>query len=114
MVEYIDGSVIAQMGIPDMTIPISYILAYPERLPLRYLPALDLPAAATLEFFQPDTKQFPCLRLAYAALRAAGTAPAVLNAANEVAVAAFLSDKLPFMRIPALLERVVEEHPQRR
>jgi 1-deoxy-D-xylulose-5-phosphate reductoisomerase len=111
MVEYIDGSVIAQMGIPDMTIPISYILAYPERLPLQHLPSLDLPAAATLEFFEPNTDQFPCLRLAYAALRAGGTAPAVLNAANEVAVAAFLSDRIPFMRIPALLERVVAEHP---
>jgi 1-deoxy-D-xylulose-5-phosphate reductoisomerase len=75
------------------------------------LPSLDLPAAATLEFFEPNTDQFPCLRLAYAALRAGGTAPAVLNAANEVAVAAFLSDRIPFMRIPALLERVVAEHP---
>jgi 1-deoxy-D-xylulose-5-phosphate reductoisomerase len=110
MVEYIDGSVIAQMGIPDMTIPISYILAYPRRLPLEYLPSLDLPAAATLEFLEPDTGKFRCLALAYAALRAGGTTPAVLNAANEIAVAAFLSEQIGFAHIPELLERIVGEH----
>ena len=110
MVEYIDGSVIAQMGIPDMTIPISYILAYPRRLPLDHLPSLDLPAATTLEFFQPDTTKFRCLALAYRALRAGGTTPAVLNAANEVAVAAFLAEQIGFTRIADLLERIVDEH----
>ena len=110
MVEYIDGSVIAQMGIPDMTIPISYILAYPRRLPLDYLPSLDLPAGAALEFLEPDTTKFRCLALAYRALRAGGTTPAVLNAANEVAVAAFLGERIGFVRIADLIERIVDEH----
>jgi 1-deoxy-D-xylulose-5-phosphate reductoisomerase len=110
MVEYIDGSVIAQMGIPDMAIPISYILAYPERMPMEHLPALDLPQAATLEFAEPDLSRFVCLDLAYRALRAGGTAPAVLNAANEIAVGAFLAGTLPFLDIPRILTRVLEAH----
>jgi 1-deoxy-D-xylulose-5-phosphate reductoisomerase len=110
MVEYIDGSVIAQLGIADMTIPISYILAYPRRLPLQHLPSLDLSTEADLEFHRPDTGKFRCLALAYEALRAAGTAPAVLNAANEVAVAAFLAEQLGFAQIPDLLERAVGAH----
>lgn len=110
MVEYVDGSVIAQMGIPDMSIPISYILAYPRRLPLAHLPPLDLRAVKRLEFMEPDTARFPCLRLAYAALRAGGTAPAVLNGANEVAVEAFLAERIPFLGIPDLLERVLDRH----
>jgi 1-deoxy-D-xylulose-5-phosphate reductoisomerase len=110
MVEYIDGSVIAQLGIADMTIPISYILAYPRRLPLEHLPSLDLPAESDLEFHRPDTGKFRCLGLAYEALRAGGTVPAVLNAANEVAVAAFLAERLRFTQIPELLERAVEAH----
>ena len=110
MVEYVDGSVLAQMGIPDMAIPISYILGYPDRLPLRHLPALDLPRAGILEFATPDLGKFPCLGLAYAALRAGGTVPAVLNGANEVAVAAFLGGQIAFLDIPSILERVLEAH----
>jgi len=110
MVEYIDGSVIAQMGIPDMAIPISYILAYPERLPMTHLPALDLPRRAALRFEAPDTRRFPCLDLAYRALRAGGTTAAVLNAANETAVAAFLAGGVRFLDIPRLLGRVLDAH----
>jgi 1-deoxy-D-xylulose-5-phosphate reductoisomerase len=110
MVEYIDGSVLAQLGIPDMVIPISYILAYPERLPLAHLPSLDLAAAAQLTFFQPDVEKFPCLRLAYEALRRGGTCPAVLNAANEVAVENFLAGRLRFTDIAALNEQVLYMH----
>jgi 1-deoxy-D-xylulose-5-phosphate reductoisomerase len=110
MVEYIDGSVIAQMGIPDMSIPISYVLGYPERLPLEHLPALDLPKTAMLQFAEPDLSRFICLDLAYRALRAGGTAPAVLNAANEVVVDAFLRGALSFVDIPTILTRVLDAH----
>jgi 1-deoxy-D-xylulose-5-phosphate reductoisomerase len=110
MVEYVDGSVLAQMGISDMTIPISYILAYPDRLPLDHLPALDLPRAATLTFEEPDLERFPCLGLAYRALRAGGTAPAVLNGANEEVVAAFLRGEIEFMEIPRTLAAVLGRH----
>jgi 1-deoxy-D-xylulose-5-phosphate reductoisomerase len=110
MVEYVDGSILAQLGIPDMTIPISYILAYPERLPLTHLPSLDLAAAAQLTFFQPDFDKFPCLRLAYAALKHGGTCPAVLNAANEITVESFLAGQLRFTDIAAINENVLQEH----
>jgi 1-deoxy-D-xylulose-5-phosphate reductoisomerase len=110
MVEYIDGSVLAQMGIPDMAIPISYILAYPDRLPLDHLPPLNLPQAATLQFAEPDLSKFRCLGLAYRALRAGGTVPAVLNAANEVAVAAFLDGAICFLDIARLLTDVLDAH----
>ncbi len=110
MVEYVDGSVIAQMGIPDMSIPISYILGYPERLPMAHLPALDLARAATLDFAEPDLSRFACLELAYRALRAGGTAPAVLNAANEVVVEAFLGGMMPFLDIPRILTQVMDAH----
>ncbi len=110
MVEYVDGSVLAQLGIPDMAVPISYILAYPDRLPLDHLPGLDLTAVAQLEFFAPDFDKFPCLRLAYAALRQGGTCPAVLNAANEVTVEHFLNGQLRFPDIAALNERVLDAH----
>jgi 1-deoxy-D-xylulose-5-phosphate reductoisomerase len=110
MVEYIDGSVIAQMGIPDMSIPISYILAYPHRLPMDHLPRLDLTRAVPLEFAAPDRSKFTCLQLAYDALRAGGTAPAVLNAANEVAVAAFLAGSISFLAIPDTLRRILDAH----
>jgi 1-deoxy-D-xylulose-5-phosphate reductoisomerase len=111
MVEYIDGSVLAQMGIPDMAIPISYILAYPDRLPMDYLPSLDLPRAGTLQFAQPDLSKFTCLGLAYRALCAGGTAPAVLNAANEVVVAAFLAGEIAFLDIARILTSVLDAHP---
>jgi 1-deoxy-D-xylulose-5-phosphate reductoisomerase len=110
MVEYVDGSVIAQMGIADMTIPISYILGYPERLPLGDLPPLDLPATRELSFFEPDTQKFPCLAFAYRALEAGGSMPAVLNAANEVAVARFLEGGIRFTDIPRTLDRVMSAH----
>lgn len=109
MVEYVDGSVIAQLGIPDMKTPIAYALSYPERLPLN-LPALDLCALGSLSFSKPDNQRFACLELAYEALRAEGTAPAVLNAANEVAVEAFLNRELGFLAIPDILRRVLDAH----
>ncbi len=110
MVEYVDGSVLAQLGIPDMAIPISYILAYPDRLPLTHLPALDLAATAQLTFLQPDFVKFPCLGLAYEALARGGTSPVVLNAANEVAVASFLSGQIRFLDIAALNRRVLDAY----
>ncbi|MDW7646010.1 MAG: 1-deoxy-D-xylulose-5-phosphate reductoisomerase [Desulfuromonadales bacterium] len=109
MVEYVDGSVIAQLGIPDMKTPIAYALSYPERLPLN-LPALDLCALGSLTFSKPDNHRFACLELAYEALRAEGTAPAVLNAANEVAVEAFLNREIGFLAIPDILRRVLDAH----
>jgi len=110
MVEYVDGSVIAQMAVPDMTIPIGYALAYPDRLALDYLDSLDLPAAGTLTFAAPDRQSFPCLDLAYRALRAGGTMPAVLNAANEIAVERFLAEDLAYREIPTLVSAVMDAH----
>ena len=110
MVEYIDGSVLAQMAVPDMTIPIGYALAYPARLPLDHLRPLDLPAAGTLTFVAPDRQRFPRLDLAYRALRAGGTMPAVLNAANEIAVERFLAEDLAYREIPALVSAVMDAH----
>ena len=110
MVEYVDGSVLAQLGIPDMSIPISYILAYPERLPLDHLPSLDLVQAGRLEFVAPDVERFPCLALAYRALRSRATAPAVLNAANEVLVDAFLHARIGYLDIPRIACQVLDLH----
>ncbi len=112
MVEYIDGSIVSQMGITDMRVPIAYALAFPQRLPLD-LPRLDLPQRETLTFSRPDLQRFPCLKLAYRAIEIGETMPAVLNAANEVAVNAFLEGVLPFTRIPVLIERVMEQHEVR-
>ena len=109
MVEYIDGSVIAQMGIPDMRIPIAYALAYPERLELD-LPPVDFFSVKTLTFQEPDLSRFPCLDLAFAACKAGGTMPAVLNASNEVAVQAFLDNRIPFNGIPRTVNKVMQEH----
>jgi 1-deoxy-D-xylulose-5-phosphate reductoisomerase len=103
LVEYVDGSVIAQLSNPDMRVPIAHALAHPERIASGARP-LDLAAMKNLSFEQPDRQRFPCLQLAYDALRAGGTAPAVLNAANEVAVEAFLAGRLPFTAIPAVIE----------
>ena len=107
MVEFVDGSVLAQLGSPDMRIPISYALAWPERIAT---PAqrLDLAAIARLEFEPPDLTRFPALRLAREALETGGAAPIVLNAANEVAVAKFLSGGLRFADIPSMVERALE------
>jgi 1-deoxy-D-xylulose-5-phosphate reductoisomerase len=112
LVEYIDGSVIAQLGIPDMRVPISYALAYPERLPLT-LPALDLFQVGQLNFEPPDLDRFPCLGLAYQALESGGDMPAVLNAANEVAVAAFLKGTISFPAIARLISQVMAAHAVR-
>jgi 1-deoxy-D-xylulose-5-phosphate reductoisomerase len=101
--------VIAQLGIPDMKTPIALALSWPERLPLD-LPPLDLCRLGRLHFSEPDTERFPCLALAYRALRAGGTAPAVLNAANEVAVEAFLEQRLGFTAIPRLICAVLDRH----
>ena len=106
MVEYVDGSVLAQLGNPDMRTPIAYALGFPERIDSG-VTALDLFQIARLDFEVPDTQRFPCIALAYMALRAGGTAPAVLNAANEVAVAAFLERKLPFQSIAAVIEHTL-------
>lgn len=106
MVQYVDGSVLAQLGNPDMRTPIAYALAYPERIDSGVAP-LDLFQIAKLDFVAPDFVRFPCLGLAYQALRAGGTVPALLNAANEVAVAAFLDRKIAFLDIPRLIESVL-------
>jgi 1-deoxy-D-xylulose-5-phosphate reductoisomerase len=110
LVEYVDGSVLAQLGNPDMRTPIAYGLAYPQRIDAGVAP-LDLFEVATLDFTAPDFARFPCLKLAYQALRAAGTAPAVLNAANEVAVAAFLDRQISFVSIPRVIKAVLEALP---
>jgi 1-deoxy-D-xylulose-5-phosphate reductoisomerase len=109
LVEFCDGSLVAQLGTPDMRGPIGYALGYPARLPLR-MPKLSFTELTQLTFEAPDVERFPCVKLAYDALRAGGTAPAVLNAANEVAVAAFLADKIRFAGIPEVIERTLEAH----
>jgi 1-deoxy-D-xylulose-5-phosphate reductoisomerase len=109
MVEYRDGSVIAQMGIPDMRGPLAYALNYPERLPLG-LPSLDLTKVKSLTFEPPDHKKFPCLGYAYEALKTGGTMPAVLNAANEIAVAAYLSGRIGFLEIARLIRKTMDGH----
>jgi 1-deoxy-D-xylulose-5-phosphate reductoisomerase len=107
-----DGSSLAHLGYPDMRVPISYALHYPERADVD-VPRLDLAAAGSLTFEEPDLETFACLRLALEAGAAGGTAPCVLNAADEVAVAAFLEERIPFTAIPAVIERVLEEMPAR-
>ncbi|MEK7832547.1 MAG: 1-deoxy-D-xylulose-5-phosphate reductoisomerase [Acidobacteriota bacterium] len=109
MIEMIDGSIIAQLGVTDMRHAIQYALTYPERRPSQMSP-LDLAMMSKLEFFPPDTEKFPCVNLAYTALRAGGTIPAVLNAANEVAVAAFLDEKIKFGDIAKLIQSACEAH----
>jgi 1-deoxy-D-xylulose-5-phosphate reductoisomerase len=109
MVEYVDGSIIAQLSNPDMCGPISYALSYPGRLP-DVIPTCDLGEIGTLTFMEPDTEKFPCLKHAYDALSAGGTMPAVLNAANEVAVTSFLEEKINFSLIPVIIEQVMSLH----
>ncbi len=109
-VQYADGSVLAQMGNPDMRTPIAYAMAWPERIAAG-VGALDLFKIARLDFFAPDFERFRCLQLAYDVLREGGTAPAILNAANEIAVAAFLNGCLPFLAIARLNEAVLEALP---
>ena len=109
MVELTDGSVIAQLGVTDMRLPIQYACSYPDRWEAT-LPRLDLAQAGRLDFGPPDADRFPCLGLAYRALRGGGTHAVVLNAANEVAVASFLEGQLGFTMIPSVIEHVMNEH----
>ena len=109
MVEYCDGSIIAQMGVPDMITPIAYALSYPRHWPT---PAqrLDLAEIGKLTFDKPDLEKFRCLKLAFQAIEQGRSMPAVLNAANEVAVNAFLKGRIPFLRIPAVIEETMQAH----
>ncbi len=109
MVELIDGSVIAQMGVTDMRHAIQYALTYPERHPCE-LPPLDLTALSTLHFEAPDLDRFPCMALAYRALRAGGTLPAAMNAANEEAVRAFIDERICLTDIPRVIQSVMDQH----
>jgi 1-deoxy-D-xylulose-5-phosphate reductoisomerase len=106
MVSFADGAVKAELGVPDMKVPIQYALSYPARWPAPH-ERLDWTELTELNFEQPDTNKFPCLRLAYDALEAGGTAPAILNAANEAAVELFLNEQISFLGIPRLIEHVL-------
>ena len=110
MVDYDDGSVLAQLGNPDMRTPITHALAWPERIESG-VQALNLIDVGRLDFSRPDLRRFPCLGLAYQALRDGGSAPAVLNAANEIAVEAFLAGTLGFHRIAEIIARCLDEIP---
>ena len=112
MIEMVDGSIIAQLGVTDMRLMIQYALTYPDRLPTE-LPALGLDKLQKLEFFEPDFERFPCLRLAYEAMREGGTMPAAMSAANEIAVASFLDRRIAFMEIPRLIESTMQAHDKR-
>ena len=112
LVEYKDRSVIAQLGLPDMRTPISYAMRYPARMPLD-LPSLDLTEVGKLTFCQPDHDRFPCLNLGYESLRIGGTMPATMNAANEIAVDAFLNHGLRFIEIPQVIQSTMEAHTRR-
>jgi 1-deoxy-D-xylulose-5-phosphate reductoisomerase len=109
MVEFVDGSVKAQLGIPDMKVPIQYALTYPSRSASKF-PRVHFPTLSEMTFFAPDHERFPCLQLAFDALSESGTMPAVMNAANEVAVAKFLKNEIGFLDIPKLISRMMEKH----
>jgi 1-deoxy-D-xylulose-5-phosphate reductoisomerase len=109
MVEFVDGSIKAQLGLPDMKLPIQYALSYPERWPMNGA-RVDFPALQSMTFFEPDRTKFRCLDLAYDALSIGGTAPAILNAANEMAVNAFLQRRISFEKIPVVIERALSLH----
>ncbi|WP_026942097.1 1-deoxy-D-xylulose-5-phosphate reductoisomerase [Hellea balneolensis] len=109
MVEYIDGSILAQLGSPDMRTPIAYAMGWPDRMAAP-VERLDLTKISGLTFFEPDTQKFPSLRLAREALEAGGKAPCVLNAANEIAVAAFLKEQVKFLDIPRIVETALDQH----
>jgi 1-deoxy-D-xylulose-5-phosphate reductoisomerase len=108
-VEFVDGNLLAQLSITDMRSAILYALSYPDRH-VSKLPQLELNSLPTLTFSQPDTSRFPCLKLAYQALDAGQTFPAVLNAANEVAVELFLQERIPFTAIPEMIEEALDRH----
>ena len=112
MVEFIDGTLVAQLSITDMRSALLYALSYPERWESR-LPRMDLFSLPKLEFLEPDLERFPCIRLAYEALRQGASYPAALNAANEIAVEAFLGDRLGFSQIPEVSRRVLQSHRPR-
>jgi 1-deoxy-D-xylulose-5-phosphate reductoisomerase len=112
MVEFVDGSVVAQLGTADMRQPIQYALTYPERVASN-VACLDWTTISRLDFAIPDRKKFPCIGLAYRAIEMGGTAPAVLNAADEVAVGSFLDRKIPFSDIPRVLAATLEAHQTR-
>ena len=112
MVEFVDGSIKAQLGVPDMKTPIQYALTFPDRYPMNGS-RLDFPKLQSMTFFEPDKKKFRCLQHAYDALELGGTAPAVLNASNEVSVAAFLEKKISFDRIPELIGKALSSHSVR-
>jgi 1-deoxy-D-xylulose-5-phosphate reductoisomerase len=109
MVEFVDGSVMAQLGMPDMRIPIQYALSYPERLPSEF-PRLDLTTLSALTFAKPDTVKFPALAIAFSAGKKGGTMPCVYNAANEVAVYAFLNGEIGFLDIVTIIRYTMEKH----
>jgi len=109
MVEFVDTSIIAQLGIPDMRVPIAYALSFPDRLKLE-LPSLDLAQIGKLTFEAPDYERFPCLKLAQEALQEGKTYPAVLNAANEIAVQAFLDEQISYKEIPEAIRRTLDQH----
>jgi 1-deoxy-D-xylulose-5-phosphate reductoisomerase len=109
LVEFVDGSHLAHLGITDMRLPIQYALSYPERL-VNHLPTLDLVSLRRLHFEKPDCRRFPCLDLGYEASRLGGSMPAVLNAANEIAVQAFLEERIGFTDIPKTIETVMKKH----
>jgi 1-deoxy-D-xylulose-5-phosphate reductoisomerase len=109
LISFIDGSMLAQLSLPDMKGAIAYALSYPERLSATG-PVLDLAELGRMTFQRPDRERFPCLGLAYEAARRGGTLPAVMNAANEIAVTAFLEERIAFYRIPALIEEVMGRH----
>lgn len=109
LIEYVDGGLLAHLSTPDMQLPIHQALVHPEKLPTQVEP-LDLAKVGTLSFFEPDTTRFPCLQLAYDAVALGGTAPAVLNAANEVAVYAFLDGRIGFLDISHVIAQALEDH----
>ncbi|NLI58229.1 MAG: 1-deoxy-D-xylulose-5-phosphate reductoisomerase [Clostridium sp.] len=112
MVEYNDGSVMAQLGLPDMRLPIQFALTYPRRRPNDFA-KLDLLKHNNLTFELPDTKKFPCLKLAYESIKTGGTMPAVMNAANEEVVGLFIEERLKFIQIPEIIESVMQKHTVR-
>jgi 1-deoxy-D-xylulose-5-phosphate reductoisomerase len=114
MVEFVDGSVLAQLGPTDMRMPIQYALTYPERVASNQEVALDWAKLKRLDFEKVSTRRFPCLRLAREAMKKGGALPCALNAADEIAVAAFLEERLPFLGIPEVIERVLARMPRTR
>lgn len=108
MVQFRDGSIKAQMGLPDMRLPILFALGYPSRIPSDF-PRLDFSKALALQFEPPDIQKFPCLQIAFDCMKAGGNMPCIMNAANEVAVEAFIEGKIPFTKIPAIISRTLEK-----